>query len=328
MQKYIKEVFSDYRKNSPILNAEIENINLYKKLNKLELSILCDEAITISQFEEFENYLINRFKVNKVVVDINYIENIQIEQNISDNWNNIIDYITKKAPFSKACLLGSKPIIDGNNIQVELSIKGADFLCQKKFDKGLEHLLKNIYNKNYVISFKENIDEDFVNKFLEHQKEEEQAIINFQEEKFNTGPVPEIPIEELPDFLPPEEEIEDVESKIIMGRSIELKGTRIRISDIRDTTPYVAINGEMIANSLDSRDVTTKTGKKKKLFMFNMYDGSSSITVKGFVDPETFEKIASKIGKSKGIIVDGREKACRTSYAYTNESIRCSNFSN
>jgi DNA polymerase-3 subunit alpha (Gram-positive type) len=306
MQKYVREVFLDYRKSSPILDAEIEEINLYKKLNKLELSILCNKSIDISQFEDFENYLINRFKVSKVSIDINY-NDVQIEQNIGDNWKNIIDYITKKAPFSKAVLLGSKPLIASNSIQVELAIKGADFLCSKKFDKGLEHLLKNIYGKNYVITFKENIDQDYLEKFLEHQAKEEQEIVNHSQEKEEKSDLVEVvPIEELPDFLPPEEEIEDVESKIIMGRSIELKGTRIRISDITEDTPFVAINGEMISDSLDSRDITTKTGKKKKLFMFNVYDGSSSITVKGFVDPETYDKIASKIGKSKGVIVDGK----------------------
>ena len=31
MQKYIKEVFNDYNENNNIIDAEIENINLYKK---------------------------------------------------------------------------------------------------------------------------------------------------------------------------------------------------------------------------------------------------------------------------------------------------------
>ena len=30
MQKYIKEVFSDYNENNNLVNAEIGNINLYK----------------------------------------------------------------------------------------------------------------------------------------------------------------------------------------------------------------------------------------------------------------------------------------------------------
>ena len=34
MQKYVKEVFNDYNIENNLIDAEIENINLYKKTNK------------------------------------------------------------------------------------------------------------------------------------------------------------------------------------------------------------------------------------------------------------------------------------------------------
>ena len=39
MDKYIKEVFKDFEINSNIVDAQIENINLYKKLNILQVDI-------------------------------------------------------------------------------------------------------------------------------------------------------------------------------------------------------------------------------------------------------------------------------------------------
>ncbi len=182
MQKYIKEVFPDFRKNSPIVNAQIENINLYKKTNKVEISIKCNAGVSIAQIEDFENFLIGRFKVTKASIDILY-ENVQIEQNIENNWDEIIAYITKKAPFSKAILYGSKVEVNDKTINIILAVKGADFLCQKRFDKGLEHLLTNVYNQNYVVKFKENIDDDYVAKFKEHQAQEEQDAFKFQQEQ-------------------------------------------------------------------------------------------------------------------------------------------------
>ena len=40
MQKYIKEVFSDYNIENNLIEAKIDNINLYKKTNKLQVKII------------------------------------------------------------------------------------------------------------------------------------------------------------------------------------------------------------------------------------------------------------------------------------------------
>ncbi len=367
MQKYIKEVFSDYHKDSPLLNSQIENINLYKKANRLELEVLADSPINIVQLEDFENYLINRFKVNKASINIKY-KDTNIIPTIQDDWNDIICYITKKAPFSKAILIGSLPVVEGKSVKIKLGLKGADFLRQKKFDKGLEHLFSNLYGINYIVDFFEEVNENYVAEFLEHQKQEEQEAIRYQaeqairerkeiEQKKAMGipldsDLPEKDEEAIsaidyekanmpdwvkeikgldnePEVIPPPEECppdmmdnteygavnsyeeepeiseEDTKSKLIMGRSIALRGQKIKIANINSETIEVVLDGEMVLGSLDSRECNTKRGPKI-LFMFNMYDGSSSITVKGFVNPEQFPDIAEKLGKSKGIIVDGK----------------------
>ena len=54
MQKYIKEVFCDYVGDNPIIDAQLENINLYKKTNKLQINIATLKAIDITEIEDFE----------------------------------------------------------------------------------------------------------------------------------------------------------------------------------------------------------------------------------------------------------------------------------
>ena len=84
MQKYIKEVFSDYNENNNLVNAEIENINLYKKTNKLQVKVVSSNRIELHEMQSFEDYLIRRFKVNKTSLDIKY-KDVEIEQNIPEN---------------------------------------------------------------------------------------------------------------------------------------------------------------------------------------------------------------------------------------------------
>jgi len=57
MQKYIKEVFNDYDVNSNLIEAKIEDINLYKKTNKLQVKIISSEQISLNEIENFENFL-------------------------------------------------------------------------------------------------------------------------------------------------------------------------------------------------------------------------------------------------------------------------------
>ena len=124
MQKYIKEVFKDYQISNNLVESRIENINLYKKTNKLQLEVLADKKINIQDISSFEDFLCSKFNVAKTMIDVKYSEDATIEEDFQTEWKNIIMYIAKKEPFSKAMLTGSTLKIEDKNIFVELKIKG------------------------------------------------------------------------------------------------------------------------------------------------------------------------------------------------------------
>ena len=142
MQKSVKDVFGDFNLNSNLIDAEIENVNLFKKSNRLQVKVLSKKQIDIGEIEHFEDYLINRFKVSKASIDIDY-KDVKIDFDIDSNWDNIITYIGKKEPFSKAILANSKVQVYDNKLDINLIMKGASFLLSKNFDKGIEHLVSN-----------------------------------------------------------------------------------------------------------------------------------------------------------------------------------------
>lgn len=192
MQKYIKEVFGDYHIESNLTESKIENINLYKKTNKLQMEVLADKKINIGDISSFEDFLCNKFNVAKTLIDVKYNDSTLIEQDLQSEWKNIVIYIAKKEPFSKAMLTGSSLKIDNQNVNVELKIKGKDFLESKKFDKGLEHIFSNLYGNKYTVKFEENIDDNYEQKLEEmrmHEEEEarkrmyEEALIEAERKK-------------------------------------------------------------------------------------------------------------------------------------------------
>ena len=141
MQK-VKDIFSDYQnKNEKINEADFIKADLYKKSNRLEVCLTSSEKIAIEEISHFEEYIINRFKVGNARIEIEY-KDVQIEQTIEKDWKALVAYMCKKEPMSKAMLCNSTVSTSDSTICVTLKMKGKDFLCLKKFDKGLRKKLR------------------------------------------------------------------------------------------------------------------------------------------------------------------------------------------
>ena len=337
MPKYIKEVFNDYGINNNLIEAEIENINLYKKTNKLQIKIASLKEITLQDIESFESYLVNAFKVSKASIDINYGD-LEIEQNIPENWNNIIKYIGKKEPFSKAILTNSRPEISGLDLHVKLSMKGASFLVAQKFDKGLEHLLGNLYNKQYTVDFVEEISEDFEKELIERKMQEEkealmelerQAKIEIEEAKERKRLEKEAEKErkleeeqrlkeELKQQNPElaarieahqnkDPEVKDEASPLILGRSMMIRTELVKIENIpmtEDADMRVCVDGEILDGSIDTRDIKDE----KVILMFNLFDGTSTIACKAFLPKEKCKEVKNRVSSAKGLRIEGQAR--------------------
>lgn len=73
-----------------------------------------------------------------------------------------------------------------------------------------------------------------------------------------------------------EEEKTEEKSPLIYGRSAKLKETLVKVADLSVDSGRVLLDGEIL--NVDSREL--KTGKL--LAMFDLYDGTSTITCKAF----------------------------------------------
>ncbi len=339
MQKCIKEVFKDYNIENNLVESKIENINLYKKTNKLQLEVFADKKINIQDISSFEDFLCSKFNVAKTIIDIKYDNNIKIEQDLKDEWKNIVMYIAKKEPFSKAMLTGSLLKLEDENVNIELKIKGKNFLESKKFDKGLEHIFCNLYGNKYKVKFEENIDDNYEQKLEEmriHEEEEarkkmyEEALIEAEHKKVIIEKQKEeqekIKLQELEkkkeeeqkliekgDMAKVIEQTEDGPSPLILGRTMNLKGDFTKITAIaglkENEEKRVVLSGELVSGSTEARTIKIKKDNSERVLLsYNVYDGSSTITCKAFIDPEIAGEVEKRLNKSKGLKIDGIAK--------------------
>ena len=296
MSNTVREVFNDYTKGSNILDAVIENVNLYKKTNKLEIDLKTDKKINVGEIYYFEEYLKNQFKIATVDIEFNYT--VDIENTIIEDWENIEKYLSKNFPLIKTILQGSRIEVEGNTATVVLKSTNSNFLHSYNIDKVLEDLIVKLYNKKMKVQYREEVDEDYEEK--QKQYLEQLGKDACQTIMANNRANMEFLQAEAKENTEPVEKLEQ-DDPVIIGRSGNIKEQVVKIKDLTADYGKVALEGKVI--STDSREL--KNGKT--LAMFNLYDGTSTITCKSFIDPtkQDLEGILKRIKNSGRLKIQG-----------------------
>ena len=314
--KALKDIFPDVETDKEILECKIKNVNLYKKTNQLVLTLISQEKIDLISLYKFENYLKIRFKVKdaKIILENDLDFNLDIE------WNGIVKYINAKHPMARPILMNSRPKIEDKNLIVELAVKGKDFLISGGFEKQLEELLLNFYGQTFKVSYVEKLDEELVKKYEENTRRVErmaielasQEIAAYEEEnkkeeikketnkevkkEKTEAAESKVSVEQKDDK---KEEIIEEYTPLILGRSLNIREQLIKVEDVGIDSGKLSLDGEII--NMDSREL--KSGKF--LVMFDLYDGTSTITCKAFVVPEKVSDVMGRLKSAKGVKIEG-----------------------
>ncbi len=97
--------------------------------------------------------------------------------------------------------------------------------------------------------------------------------------------------------LPTEEEEED--TPLILGKTLNITAPLTKISELGPEDGAVSLDGEIIF--MEPREL--KSGKT--LLSFDVYDGTSTLTCKAFLEKDKSKRIIKRIGSVKGIKLEG-----------------------
>ena len=308
-QKTVRDIFKDFSSESfTLYNATILSISIYKKSNKLEIILEAENQIKLIDLEKFEIYLENRFQIKNIVIKIKYKQ--EFEFNISEDWQNIIDYMARKHPLTKAFLKNSTLEVKNKELVINLAFKGKALLDGRKFDIILSELLKNIYGVTYKVIFSENISEETLKAYHEHLEQLEKQIVDkakaetaevIAEGKKENAEKKEDKKDSSGEKVTEQEKTEEEQEKspVIYGRVGKMSDPLVKVADLTIDSGKVMLDGEILAT--ETREL--KSGKI--LAMFNLFDGSSTITCKVFLEPEKSKDILKRMSSAKGVKVIG-----------------------
>lgn len=319
--KQVKDVFKDLQTTDIISNLFVKTANLHKKTNELELILVsCGERINLVDIYKFENYLRIKFKFKNAIIKI---ENPDYKFNLQSEWENILRYINAKYPLTRSILVNSNPICDEKKIKINLLVKGKDFLINSGFVKVLEDILLNFYGEKYKVEYVETLDEELIKKYEENARRTEKMAIELAEQEI-------VSLSENDSKVHKESIKKDVEASIqnnqntkdttqhinqpqestviqepentplILGRSAQIREQLVKVEDLTVDSGKIALDGEIV-NIMDSREL--KSGKF--LLAFDVYDGTSTITCKAFVQPEKVKDVTKRLKGAKGVKLEG-----------------------
>ena len=311
-RKIIDEVFNDYEDKTNIVKCEINNVKMFKKANKLELEIVSNNIVEVKELANFENYLRKRFQIKEVDVRIKYEHQIE-DHIIEEQWKDALWYISLKYPFAKVILKNCIMSIQQNKVSIKLKVKGAEFLIARGIVKVLEEFFFSQYNRNLKVDIFEELDEKVLQALEESAKLTEKLIVSRAQEAAQ-----EALNEEQNELKPNKDEnkkeeekqeeeikleenqtIEEEKTPLILGRSLNIRENVVKIEDLTIDSGKIALEGEVL--NLDSREL--KSGKF--LILYDVYDGTSTITCKSFVEAEKAKNVISRIKQANGVRLAG-----------------------
>ena len=318
-KKKVRDVFKDFTTDSfELYNSLITSINIFKKSGRLETTLEAENQIKIKDLEKFEIYLENRFQLKSVLIKLKYAQ--KFEFNLVNEWEDIISYISRKHPLTKALLRGSIIEVENNIINVNLGFKGKALLEGKNFNLVLSEIIKNLYGENYKVEFKENISEEKLKEYQAHLESLEEQVVNQAkaemaeavehkkeakekksngEKSENSGNATNGEPQSTEASEGKTAEEEDTINPVIYGRVGKMSDPLVKVADLSIDSGKVMLDGEILAT--ETREL--KSGKI--LAMFNLFDGSSTITCKVFLEAEKSKAILKRMSSAKGVKVIG-----------------------
>ena len=120
------------------------------------------------------------------------------------------------------------------------------------------------------------------------------------------------PAPQAPKPEPKKEELQEEDTPLIVGRSLNLKDAITKIQDIGVESGNVIIEGSILTVILDAKDeninleIKTRELKSGKvLITFSVYDGTNTIDCKVFVPGEKADKIKKRLKNAKRVRIAG-----------------------
>lgn len=274
-------------------NAKLININAYRKSRKLEVTVSSERLIPAELIFTVEKSLSETFKMEYISIKPKFKVNMTLEEILENYWDSIQYYVHWNVAVSRGILADCACEFEGNKLKVKLSTKGSAILRSKGCDSLIENIFEQFFSASVKVEFIDHdIDEAARDQYLEQKGNEEAKVVNIT----ITAP----PSGTAGNGSKPKDGDSGKASNpngAILGKNFN--DHLMKISEINLESGKVAFSGVVF------RTEPRELRSGKYIYIFDITDYRSSITVKFFVEKNQLAAVAESIKVGAALKVRG-----------------------
>ena len=270
----------------------VDKMSVFIKSNRLEIYTSGPEIISIELIMKMEEYIKLKLGANSISIKVKCTKEYSLEEYLQIMWNEIILMLSSKVAVCRGILTESTYELADNKIIIKLNTSGSQILKSQNCQTIIEQLIEDTISKRVKVEFCDlQVDSSKMQEYVAEKEINEAKVVN--------SAITSIQIESRPNSadIKISDSIEGRTKGIIIGKPFT--DTIMNISEVTPDSGKIAIKGEVFRT--ESREV--RSGKF--IYIFDITDYTSSVTIKMFVDKKDFVNISQRIVEGTCLKIKG-----------------------
>ncbi len=269
---------------SAFKNINVDRMSVFLKSNRLEIYASSPEIISIELMLKMEEYLKNKINANNITIKVRCTKEYSLEEYLRIMWNEILLMISSKVAVCKGLLKDSTYDLVDNKIIIRLTTAGSQILKVQNCHTLIEKYFEDTLSKRVKVEFCDcEVDSSSMEEYFSQKDEIEAKVVSTAITAKTT-------------FTESKSKNTDFTNSIFLGGNTigiitgkPFSDSIMKISEVTPDSGKVAIAGEVFRT--ESREL--KSGKF--IYIFDVTDYTSSVTVKMFIEKKDFGGISQRI---------------------------------
>ncbi len=261
----------------------VSRMKVFIKSNRLEIHTSGPALIGPMLVSKLESQLSRSLGAESIVIKTKCTGQYSVEDFFQSQWNEIILMLSNRIAVCRGILAGSTCDFREGKVFIRLATKGAQILKAQGCHQLIQQYTEDTISQRIKVEFQDLlVDSSMMEEYVAQKEKTEASVVSSAITAFPAETKAKSTSESRGGYS-----IESAAGSVITGKPFT--DSIMRISEVTPDSGKVAIAGEVFRT--ESREI--RGGKY--IYIFDVTDYTSSVTVKLFVDKKDFSNISQRV---------------------------------
>jgi len=270
----------------------VDKMSVFIKTNRLEIYTSSPEIISIELIMKMEEYLKKKLGADNITIKVRCTKGCSLEEYLQSMWKEIILMLNNKVAVCRGILTGSTYDLADNKIIINLHTMGSQIMKAQNCHTVIEQLIEDTLSKRVKVEFCDlQVDSSTMEEYVAQKEKNEAKVVS------SAITATSIDSRQKNVDYKSSSPLGGATKGIITGKPFT--DSIMKLSEVTPDSGKVAVAGEVFRT--ESREI--RGGKY--IYIFDITDYTSSVTVKMFVEKKDFSNISQRITEGVCLRIKG-----------------------